>query len=133
MHGSVVGTANSLEIDAEDSAEILLEFGDQIIGSMHLNYTQIPGKHTLEIVGTKGSIFWDYYRNTVQAHQLSLGGELISEIFSCPQDFDRNDLFLAEMKHFLTLIGSELTPVCSLDDGVAALELALTARERGLL
>ena len=87
VHGSVVGTANSLEIDVEDSAEIILEFGNQIIGSMHLNYTQIPGKHTLEIAGTKGSIFWDYYQNTVQAHQLTTGGEADLRDFLLPSGF----------------------------------------------
>lgn len=130
---SLLGYYSDLDIDAEDTAEIALEFGDRIIGSMHLNFTQIPAKHTLEIVGTEGSIQWDYFRNSVHVYKNSGSGELESLVFSTPENFDRNDLFLDEIKHFLDMIINQAEPICSLEDGIAALELALQAGERGLL
>jgi predicted dehydrogenase len=130
---SILGYDSDLEIEAEDTAEIGLEFGDRIIGSLHLNYTQIPPRHTLEIVGTRGSISWDYHQNTVQAHRKMCSGELESQLFSCPDGFNRNDLFLDEMAHFLEVINGQAEPICSLNDGISALELALHAGEIGII
>jgi predicted dehydrogenase len=56
--------------------------------------------------------------------------------FPAPEGFSRNDLFLAEMRHFLAVAKGEAQPVCTLQDGVRALELALAARrsaEQGIL
>jgi predicted dehydrogenase len=43
-------------------------------------------------------------------------------------DFERNHLFLAEMRHFLEVICGQAQPACTLHDGRKALELALAAR-----
>ena len=43
------------------------------------------------------------------------------------QDFERNDLFIAEMRHFLQICRGEIVPFCSLEDGIKSLELALAA------
>jgi predicted dehydrogenase len=47
-------------------------------------------------------------------------------IITLLREFERNDMFLALMKHFLESYG-EAAPVCSLDDGIKALQLALAA------
>jgi predicted dehydrogenase len=36
-------------------------------------------------------------------------------------------MFLEEMRHFLQVLRDEEVPLCTLDDGVRALELALAA------
>ncbi len=128
---SILGNSSDLEIEAEDTAEIGLEYGNGIIGSVHLNYTQIPQKHTLEIIGTKGSIFWDYYQDSVLAHRLDDAGEITSQAYSSPDGFSRDDLFIEEMKNFIEVIMDKAEPVCSLQDGIAALDLALEAVEIG--
>jgi predicted dehydrogenase len=131
VHSSILGNNSDLEIEAEDTAEIVLEYGNEIIGSIHLNYTQIPRKHTLEIIGTKGSIFWDYYGDSVVVHKIDDAGEITSQAYSSPDGFDRNDLFIEEMKNFIDVIKGRAEPVCSLQDGIAALDLALAAVEKG--
>jgi predicted dehydrogenase len=49
------------------------------------------------------------------------------ESFSPPEGFERNQLFVAQTRHFIEIIGGEKEPVCCLEDGVMALRLALAA------
>jgi predicted dehydrogenase len=51
------------------------------------------------------------------------------ETFSPPEGFDRNQLFAAQTRHFIDVVRGESEPVCSLEDGVMALSLALAAYE----
>jgi hypothetical protein len=55
-------------------------------------------------------------------------------IIDCvPEGFDRNDLFFTHMKYWLKRMDNPLLPpLCAFDDGVAALKVALGAREAGL-
>jgi predicted dehydrogenase len=46
-----------------------------------------------------------------------------------PAGFDRNDLFIAETKHFLDVIQKKAQPVCTLADGEAALKICLAVHQ----
>jgi predicted dehydrogenase len=119
------GHLSDLELQVEDTAEISLKFKSGVVGSVHLNYNQRPPAHHLEIIGTSGVIRWD---NTDGAVQLSRAGAGW-EAFPLAAGFERNLLFLEEMRHFIALTRRELQPVCSLDDGIGALRLALAAHQ----
>ena len=54
---------------------------------------------------------------------------LIEEVISAPEGFERNDLFIQEMQHFINLGKGLEDSRCSLDDGIKALELCLKAKE----
>jgi predicted dehydrogenase len=53
----------------------------------------------------------------------------VVETFAPPDGFERNQLFVAQTRHFLDVARGESEPVCSLEDGVMALRLALAAYE----
>lgn len=129
---SMLGYQSDLKIEVEDTAEVGLRFEQGVIGSLHLNFTQIPKKHTLEIIGTEGSLFWDYYQNIVDVYSKDKSDEINKSTFSCPPEFERNDLFLMEMKHFIDVIEGEVEPICTLQEGIVTLELALRARNQGI-
>jgi predicted dehydrogenase len=44
------------------------------------------------------------------------------------ETFDRNDMFLDEMSHFLACVRGVASPVVSVADGAASLRIALAAR-----
>lgn len=46
-----------------------------------------------------------------------------------PSGFERNDMFLDEMRHFLEIMEGKATPLCSLEDGIRVMEIVLAARE----
>ena len=131
IHSTLLGYNSDLGIEVEDTAEIGLISDDDIIGSLHLNFTQMPVKNILDIVGTKGSIHWDYYKNQVDLYTFNNEGEVKTISYFVPDDFDRNDLFIEEMEHFIEVINGQAEPRCSLDDGIKALELSVQAKVKG--
>jgi len=122
------GSYGDLELDVEDTAEISLLFSKGMIASVHLDYNQQPPAHHLEVIGTDGTIQWNYSDGAVRWYQ-SDNNEW--KTWSTPQKFERNEMFLAQMRHFLAVARGEINPVCSLNDGIQALRIALAALESG--
>lgn len=107
----------------EDTAEIGLQYGNGVLASIHLNFFQKPASHTLQIVCEGGTLVWDNQDGSV--HILRSGSE--TERISAPTGFERNWLFVEEMKHFLAVVRGEQQPVCTLEDGVETLKLTQAA------
>jgi predicted dehydrogenase len=126
-----------LELDVEDAAEIGLKFVSGAVGSVHLNYFQRPPVHRLEIVGTDGALRWDnadgilhFFKTTAPFGSFSDNPPApIVETFAPPAGFERNQLFLAQTRHFVETAAGKAEPLCSLEDGIMALHLALAAQQ----
>jgi len=131
------GHQSMLEIDTEDVAEIGLKFSNGAVGGVHVNYFQRPPVHRLEIVGTNGTLRWDnadgilyFYRMSAPFGSFSdTPPAPVMESFAPPEGFERNQLFLAQTRHFIGIVHGEQEPVCTLEDGIRALEMALAAKE----
>jgi len=131
------GHISPLELNVEDVAEIGLKFSNSAIGGVHLNYVQRPPRHTLEIVGTQGTLRWDNADGALQIQKFpapfasysDLPPAPVNENFSPPEGFERNQLFMSQTRHFIQTAKGESEPVCRLEDGIMALRLALAARE----
>lgn len=119
------GGSLGLGLPVEDSVDMGLRFESGAAGTLHLDYLQQPAAHTLEIIGTGGTLRWN---NADASLTLHTPEDLDGRVFAPPQGFERNWLFLDEMRHFLAVARDEVVPLCGLEDGVRALELALTAR-----
>lgn len=119
-----IGQESDLELEVEDNAEIGLRFAGGGLGTVHLDYNQRPPAHRLEIIGTRGTIRWD---NADGAARLWREDSSAWDVILPPDGFERNDLFRAQMRHFLAVTRGEEAPRCTLDDGIRALELALAA------
>ena len=111
---------SDLELDVEDTAEITLEFGEDLLGSVHLDYFQRPPSHGLTVNCEGGQVRWD---NADGSAEVILANAGTRKRLSPPVGFERNDLFLAEMRHFLAVIQNQEESRCSLADGIKALEL----------
>lgn len=105
---SAITSRNGLNLDVEDSADVLLQFTSGAIGNVHLDYLQQPGEHLVRIIGQRGTMHWDNAE---------------------PKDFERNTMFVDEMRHFLSCIKKNEQPLCTLEDGVEALRIVLAAKE----
>ena len=122
------GHLSRLEIDVEDVASVSLEFFvDRHLLPGHLlqDYLQRPPARTCVVVGDAGKIVADF--NAVTLNRWDEKGELI-ETLSLP-DYRRNDMFLDELKHFLSCIEEGQSPLIPLSEGVQSLRMALAARD----
>lgn len=120
------GGSLGLGLAVEDSAEMGLRFESGALGSLHLDYLQQPASHTFEAIGTRGSLRWDNADGSLAVFRQ---GDADWQVQLPPDGFERNWLFLDEMRHFLAVARGEAQPLCSLEDGERALALALSARQ----
>lgn len=129
------GHISPLDIEVEDVAEIGLKFASGAVGGVHVNYFQRPPVHRLEIVGTSGTLRWDNADGILHFYQVTAPFGSFSEYppapviesFSPPEGFERNRLFVAQVRHFIEIIRGAEEPICRLEDGIMALHLALAA------
>jgi predicted dehydrogenase len=121
-------------------AEIGLRFASGAIGGVHVNYVQRPSVHRLEIVGTQGTLHWDnadgvlhFYRIPQPFGESSANPPApVIEQLAPPKGFERNMMFMEQMKHFVAVARGKAEPVCTLHDGIRALEMALEARGKSI-
>ncbi len=125
---SVAASARSdvLETDTEDVCLASLRFAGGAVASVYLDYLQRPSAHWLTLIGREGTLAWD---NADGAARLYRAGAQSWTTQAVPQGFERNTMFLDEMKHFLQCIDTGEAPRCGLDDGIAALKIALAVKE----
>lgn len=109
-----------LYLDVEDTAEISMLMESLVPVSLHLDYMRRPGLHRLELIGTKGSVTWVNGQTSVGLYHAD---ENTTEVFNYPPGFERNTLFLDELRHFFRVVKGEEAPICSLEDGMAAQRL----------
>ncbi len=120
LEWACTGKLGELDLEVEDTAEVGLRFENGALVSLHLDYNQQPPSHTLEINGTQGTLRFD---NASGAVTLFQAGTKAWQTFPAPEGFERNWLFLEEMRHLLAVARFEAQPVCSLEDGIRVMEL----------
>lgn len=120
------GTLSDLEIDSDDLGEILFGFRSGVIGSLHLDLLQRTYRRTLEVVGSEGTLLWDYVKQQVEVFTVSAGGWE-----SLPYTDERNVVFRGEAQHFLDCLAGRATPLVDGRSGKRTLEIVLAAKRAG--
>ena len=122
------GHLSSLEIDVEDTASSLMDCvvdGRAIQIEVHQDFVQRPARHTCHVIGDAGKILTDLDAATVQVFDAE--GRLAER---CEfTDFQRNQLFVDELKHFLACVRGNEEPILTLRDAAQSLRMALAARQ----
>jgi len=121
-----------LGLEVVDTAEIMIKFRSGTLASVHLDYIRRPPQHDLEVIGTQGTITWDNSDGNVHLAQIGTDGKAGDwQHFSPPLDFERNHMFLDEMRNFINVIQKKAEPASTLEDEIYALKLALAAIQSG--
>jgi predicted dehydrogenase len=110
------GHLSRLEIDVEDSVSLLMKckFKDRPFPvHIHLDYLQRPPQRTCEIYGDAGKVRYDYYTNAVEFSETATGQTELSRF----EGFDRNQMFMDELKHFVACVRGEDKPLVDLREG----------------
>ena len=125
---SVGGQISELDVDVEDSVQVLMQFQQNnkpLPVTISLDYLQWPPKRTVNIVGDRGSIQCDLTSMEIIVNDRVNNH---TEEHKFP-NFDRNELFMAEMKNFLAFIADGEKPTVDLQGGTSSLRVALAARD----
>ncbi len=121
-----VGHLSHLEIDVEDMAEIILQFRNGAIASVHLDMVDRATMRTCRITGTEGTLTWDGMSHCVQL--FSAATDTWSDLHPA-KAIDRNEMYVSELCHFLDCVRGNEVPIVSGDDGRRVLEIALAAKQ----
>ncbi len=131
---AATGRVAALQTPAgEDWAEVTLQFASGVIGQVHLDYWQRPPVHRLTVYGERGRADLNFHAGTLR---WELGGKSggprnneQTKFASVSEGFERNALFLDEMRHFLESVGDRREPSVTLADGIEVLKIALDAKQ----
>jgi predicted dehydrogenase len=124
---SVGGRLGSLELDVEDTASTLWRVpvdGRPIPVHVHLDYLRRPPVRRCEFLAEDGRFACDLLEARLTGWDAS-GRRALDESF---QSFRRNDMFLAELRHFLACLDGKETPSVPAEEGARSLAMALAAR-----
>lgn len=124
---AVGGHLSDLEVDVEDSVSLLLRCesaGRPFPVHVHLDYLQRPPQRVCEVVGDRGRVRYDYYEGLVELHL----SEARSRDVTTFKNFDRNEMFLDELRHFLACTEGKEEPIVDLREATRSLKIALAAQ-----
>ena len=122
------GSISDLDINVEDSAQILLQChnGTKYFPvSISMDYLQWPPVRSVSITGDKGSIQCDLTNNQLIIYDRVAENTKTHNF----DDFDRNEMFVSEMKNFLAFVKGKEDPFVDLKKGIKSLRVALDARK----
>jgi predicted dehydrogenase len=118
--------ARPLGLDVPEAADVVFRFPDGVGADLHLDYWTRPTAHRVDIVCTSGTMHWDYITGEFRVWDPKTTHWRREML---PGVDERNDLFIAEARHFLDLIGQRAEPMCTLEDGVRAVRLCIAIEE----
>ena len=120
---------SNLDVDVEDSAWIYLSFSERRRAEVHLDFVQRAYTRTCKVVGETGTAFWDF---DLQEVRCFFAGQLGWK--TIPYVFEKNDMYVAEMRHFLQSLGNRTGPMVDLEQGrdvIRVVEAAKMSSEEG--
>jgi predicted dehydrogenase len=122
------GHLSSLEVDVEDTAEILMDYemdDHSVPVSLHEDYLQRPSRRICEVIGDQGKILVNLAALSMEVFD-GEGKQVESVSYA---GFQRNQMFLDELNHFLSSLQGKPKPVVSMREAVYSLRMALAAKE----
>jgi predicted dehydrogenase len=125
---AIGGHWSSLEIDVEDTASVLMECtvdGRPLPVHVQQDFLRSPPSRSCEIVGDRGSAVLDFQHLQLTENILGEGKPVVNSF----SGFERNELFLRELEHFLNCVARREQPVVTLADGLASLKIAISVKE----
>ena len=114
--------SDTLEVDTEDGAELLLHNTNGLPVSLHLDfYRRVPIRQC-RVQTTKGELSWDCLAQLVRWTDDK--GQFTEKIFQQ----ERDDLFRCQLEHFFDCLEKHAVPKVTLNDGIDVMQMIEKAR-----
>jgi predicted dehydrogenase len=120
------GTVGSLGINTEDVAAFTLRHKGGTISEIHLDYLQRFYGRTCKVIGSEGTIYWDWNERVVRCYRVKTGKW---KPFPEPDGYDVNDTYAKEIRVFFDSIRGKGVPPVDGETGARVLAVALAAKE----
>ncbi len=123
---AVLSNVSDLEIHGDDVANLLLTHASGVTGHIQLDMCSPVHRCEAEVIASESVYRWSNTDGKLRRFSPD-GEDIIQEVLP---GFERNDLFLKIIAHFLKHLDDPLLPAfCSLESGAEALKVALGARK----
>jgi predicted dehydrogenase len=110
-----------LGISAEEGVEVLFRHKNGIVSNVHLNFYQRPNRRYCEIIGTGGTLYWDFWEPEIKVATADSMRSLTLDA-SAMELLEQS--YIAQMRHFKDVIVEKADPLVGLDKGIEDLKLA---------
>lgn len=119
------GYTDSLKVNTEAIADILLKFDNNILGRIHLDFIRREYKRSLEILCEKGIIKWSLSKNRIKIFESE--NKSWKEIIL---DESINDMYVNEIKHIIECIKNNTkSEIIDLENGINTLKLSIAIHD----
>lgn len=122
------GSLSNFNLGVEDTVSLILEYemSKRILPvHLHLSFVQQPPIRRWEIYGQEGTLVCDYFSNTLEVYYPNFQKNELSRW----DNFDRNQMFLDELKHFLSCIDGTAQPLVSVKEAEKSLKVIIAAKK----
>lgn len=136
----VVGLTNRvspLEARCEHAVDILARFRGGVTANVHLDYCQRPSQRSWELVCSRGRVAFDHNAGTLSSYGATIGESRPLELSTVPwpetvrvpDGFDRNTMFLDEVRYFFECLEAGRPPAPGIAEAAESVRMALRALE----
>lgn len=122
---AICSRVGDFDLRCDDLTNVMLTHENGVVGHVQLDMVSPVHRCEIEVMTAEEIYRWTQAMGCLKRARDD--GEAVVE--RAPDGFERNDLFVAHMRHFLARLRHPAMPaLCSLEAGVAALEVVIAAR-----
>ena len=103
LRAAVTRRATSIGLQTDGIAEVMLEHASGAVSSVHLNFVQRNYRRCIQVIGSEGTIEWDFVAGEVVRYGPE--GRPVERIKQAA-DWQTNQMYIDELRHFLTCVES---------------------------
>lgn len=115
--------AETIGLDVEGTAEILIQHDSGVLSSVHLNFVQRNYRRGCEVIGSDGSLYWEFAEGMVRS---VLADGTRTQTLLPGRGVDQ--MYRDEIAHFLGSVGRRASTGNTVKESLPALRIALAAR-----
>lgn len=119
------GHLSSLEIETEDVASLVCRHSSGAFSEIHLDYVQRTYERGCQIVGERGSVFWDFSAKAVRWYD---AGTKQWASHPQPEDWEVNQMYVDEMRHFLSCLAGKRPTALPIPEAADLMQVVFAAK-----
>tara|TARA_Y100000590_G_scaffold462949_1_gene628434 strand:- start:1167 stop:2156 length:990 start_codon:yes stop_codon:yes gene_type:complete len=123
---SITKKVSDLEISADDISTMTMIFKNNVIGELHLDYFARPQFKSCKIRGTRGTLYWNSDKNSVE---IFYNNQKKWKIIFEEKNYERNEMFVKELEYFLKCVSNKKKSFNDIRDAEKIVNVILGAKK----